>query len=80
MKPQLARVPPESRAKAQLAGVNPEGSVVAVGFITLELRKADGFGRGKDEGLLGEDREDRSMVNEETARRRSMGVFRTAWS
>ena len=59
MKPQLAWVNSEFRAKEP--EVNPEGGVVeAVGFVA-EVGKAGGVGRGKDEGLLGEDREDAGM-------------------
>jgi len=38
-------------------------SVVAVGFVA-EVGKAGGVGRGKDEGLLGEGKEDGGMGRE----------------
>jgi hypothetical protein len=75
--PGRSRVPGEGTTEAKvgdrLPGADLEGSVVASGFVA-EVGDAGVVGRGKYEGLLGEE----EWV-EETALRRSMVVSRTAW-
>ena len=64
IKPQSARVAPDgvsgegatgAKLADRLPGACLEGSVVADGFDAELVDAAGGVGRGKDEGLLGED-------------------------